>query len=186
MSTSARVGCRGRRRGCWGTVGRKLVEAHAGDGTGGYGKFERAPVEMANVAAGATIKSMEVFVVPKCGGDVGEDKAQPGPEEDDGKAVYTFCEKKVDQEADAQADVGIKGLWPLFKEMVENGTLPKTDEGTTDAIVMVGGGIYDEAESKAKRDCEDAVHRKGKHMSIAFLRSRLKRVWVWVWVKGRG
>jgi hypothetical protein len=32
--------------------------------------------------------------------------------------------------------------------MVEDGTLPKADEGTTDAIVMIRSGIYDETESK--------------------------------------
>jgi hypothetical protein len=33
--------------------------------------------------------------------------------------------------------------------MVENGTLPESDEGTPDADVVGRGGIYNEAESKA-------------------------------------
>jgi hypothetical protein len=104
---------------------------------------------MADEATGAAIKPVKVFVVPKCGGDVGEDEAKGCPEEDDGQAMDTFGEEKIDQEAEAQADVGIDGLWPLFEEVIENGTLPESDERTTDAVVMVGGRIYDEAKSKA-------------------------------------
>lgn len=47
-----------------------LVEAHTGDGGSGEGEFERVPVEMTDVATGATIKPAQVFVVPKRGGDV--------------------------------------------------------------------------------------------------------------------
>jgi len=51
--------------------------------------------------------------------------------------------------------------------VVENGTLPETDKGTTYAVIIVGRGDDDEAESEAQGDCEDAIHRKGKHESIA-------------------
>jgi hypothetical protein len=39
---------------------------------------------------------MEVLVIPKCGGDVGDDEAEAGPEEDDGDAEKALCEEKVD------------------------------------------------------------------------------------------
>ena len=81
--------------------GRGLVEAYAGDGGGGGERlFERIPVEMADEATGATIKLAEVLVIPKCGGDVGDDKAEASPEEDDGEAVNAFCEEKVDEKSE--------------------------------------------------------------------------------------
>jgi len=125
------------------------VETHAGDGIGREGEFERTPVEMTDVATGATIESAKVFVVPECGCHVGEDKAEARPEDDDGEAVDAFCEEKVDEETEAQADVGVERHWPLFEEMVENGTLPESNEGTSDADVMGRESIYDKTESKA-------------------------------------
>ena len=117
---------------------RMLVKSHTGDGTGRYGEVERAPVEMANEARCATIKSVEVFIVPKCGGDVGEDEAKSCPKQDDSEAIDALREEEVDQEAEAQADVGVERHWPLFEEVVENGTLPETDEGTAYAVIIVG------------------------------------------------
>jgi hypothetical protein len=74
--------------------------------------------------------------------------------------VDALCEEKVDQEAEAQADVGVKRQWPFFEEVVENGTLPETDEGTTYAVIIMRGGDYNKTEGEAQRDCEYAVHRK--------------------------
>jgi hypothetical protein len=51
---------------------------------------------MANEARCATIKSVEVFIVPKRGGDVGKDKAKSCPKQDDSEAIDAFCEEKVD------------------------------------------------------------------------------------------
>jgi hypothetical protein len=115
---------------------------------------------MANEARCTTIKSVEVFIIPKRGGDVGEDKTKSCPKQDDNEAIDALCKKKIDQEAESQADVGVKRHWPLFEEVVQNGTLPKTNEGTTYAVVIVGCGDYNEAESEAQGDCEDAIHRK--------------------------
>jgi len=50
---------------------------------------------MANEARCATIKSVEVFIVPKRGGDVGEDEAKYCPKQDDGEAMNALCEEKV-------------------------------------------------------------------------------------------
>ena len=75
---------------------RKVVKAHAGNGTGWYGKFERAPVEMANEATGATIKSVEIFIVPERGGDVGKDEAESCPKQDNSEAIYALCKEEVD------------------------------------------------------------------------------------------
>jgi hypothetical protein len=51
---------------------------------------------MANEARCATIKSVEVFIVPKRGGDVGEDKAESCPKQDYKEAMDALCEEKVD------------------------------------------------------------------------------------------
>jgi hypothetical protein len=115
---------------------------------------------MANEARCATIEFVEVFIIPKRGGDVGEDKAKSCPKQDDNEAINALCEEKVNEEAEAQANVRVKRHWPLFEKVVENGTLPKTDEGTTYAVIIVGCGDDNEAESEAEGDCDDAIHRK--------------------------
>jgi hypothetical protein len=51
---------------------------------------------MANEARCATIKSVEVFIVPKRGGDVGEDEAKSRPKQDDNEAIDALCEEEVD------------------------------------------------------------------------------------------
>lgn len=61
----------------------------------------------------------------------------------------TFSEEKVDEEAEAEADVRVDRHWPFFEEMIEHGALPESDEGSSDAGVVERGGIHDEAKCKA-------------------------------------
>jgi hypothetical protein len=51
---------------------------------------------MANEARCTTIKSVEVFIIPKRGSDVGEDKAKSCPKQDDKEAIDALCEEEVD------------------------------------------------------------------------------------------
>jgi hypothetical protein len=104
---------------------------------------------MADVAAGAAVEPAQVLVVPERGGDVGEDKAEPRPEEDDGEAVDALCEEEVDEKAEAQADPGVEGHWPFFEKVVEDGALPETDEGTSYADVVGRDGIDYQTQGEA-------------------------------------
>jgi len=51
---------------------------------------------MTNEATGSTIESVEVFIIPKRGGDVGEDKAKSCPKQNNSEAIDALCKEKVD------------------------------------------------------------------------------------------
>ena len=77
-----------------------VVETYAGDGAGRQWNLEGVPIKVADEATGATIKSMEVLVIPKCGGDVGDDEAESGPEENDGKTMNALGKEEVDKKTE--------------------------------------------------------------------------------------
>lgn len=51
---------------------------------------------MADEATGATIKPVDVLIIPKCGRDIGYDEPEAGPEEDDGETMDAFGKEEVD------------------------------------------------------------------------------------------
>ena len=77
--------------------GWNVVEAHAGDGGGGQWDLEGVPIEMTDVAAGATVEPVEVLIIPKCRGDIGDDESKTGPEENDGETVDALGKEEVDE-----------------------------------------------------------------------------------------
>jgi len=51
---------------------------------------------VADEATGAAIKFVKILVIPKCGGDIGEDESETCPEENDGKAMDALGKEEVD------------------------------------------------------------------------------------------
>ena len=55
---------------------------------------------MSDEAAGASIKPVEVLIIPKSGGDIGDDESEAGPEENDGETMNALGKEEVDEETE--------------------------------------------------------------------------------------
>jgi len=51
---------------------------------------------VADEATGATVKPVEILIIPKCGGNVGDDESEAGPEENDGETMDALGKEEVD------------------------------------------------------------------------------------------
>jgi len=51
---------------------------------------------VADEATGATVKPVEILIVRKCGGNVGNDEPKADPEEDDDETMDALGKEKVD------------------------------------------------------------------------------------------
>jgi len=119
------VGSGGAGQGSRASGGRGQVEeSNAGNGDGGDGQHKGTPRNASEEAASATIDSAEALIVPKGGGDVGNDHAHACPEQNDGESREAFCEEEVDKEPKAKSDVGVIGPGHFVEEMIEDGALP--------------------------------------------------------------
>jgi hypothetical protein len=101
-------------------------------------------------------------IVPDRRRNVGQNHAHPRPDDNQDEPEDAFCNQKVDKKPDDVRNVGIKRLGHLLQEMKGDDTLPEANEGASEAEVMVGDRVDDEAEAKAKGDSEEVVHDKGK------------------------
>lgn len=71
--------------------------------------------------------------------DVGKDHSQPGPEEDYGHPRDIFCKDDVNEHAERESNIRVEGGGELPDKMVEDDSLPKTDEDAMNAKTVVFG-----------------------------------------------